>query len=152
MARKPKHPELQGRSRHEVITNIKKGSSMPAAKKGEKLKPFYVAEGVKMGRPNEGLTQKDPRDKRIATYGDQVMLSKAQAEWCMANGFIDSILPDFEPDNEPELDFSTPKSVAEESSEPASEGAGKSDVRGASDEDSVQGAPARKPRRAAATL
>lgn len=152
MARKPKHPELQGRSRHEVITNIKKGSSMPAAKKGEKLMPFYVAEGVKMGRPNEGLTQKDPRDARVATYGDQVMLSKAQAEWCMANGFIDSILPDFEPNNEPELDFASTKSAAKESTEPATEGAGKPDVRGASDEDGVQGAPARKPRRATTAL
>jgi hypothetical protein len=154
MARGRKDPDLKGRSakdKSDRITNIKKGSRMPARKGKEAMKPFFVAEGVRMGHPNMDLTQADAMSVRTAEQGDKVMLTKAQAEWCLANGFIDSLLPDFETDSTADT-AGAEDAEAEEGDGSAADGQGELPLDGGSAESEVQKTAKPAPRRKAAQL
>lgn len=136
------HAELQGRGSSEGVTKIKKGSRMPASGKQPTL-PFVVAHGVKMGVPSP-----DKDGKQVATGGETVHLTKAQAEWCMANGFIDSILPDFGPT----AAVADGSGEAQASAGSSPEGEGVSHVHGGASSDNVQEARESVSRRKASTL
>ena len=109
-----KHPELKGRRKTDIVTNHKKGSTMPPRVGDEPMKEFIVAPYAIMGHPNLDLDQTAPLEERRAVGGDKVLLTKSQAEWCLANGFIDSTLPDFEPAPIPAPDGGRPKDGAAE--------------------------------------
>lgn len=152
-----KHPELQGRGRQDGVTGFKKGSSMPARKKNEPMKTFYVAEGCRIAHPNLDLDHFAPLNKRIAEAGDPIKLTKAQAEWCMANNRIDSILPDFEEqtddDTQPDSDADTDAGGdTKEGAGTAADGAGSESVGGASAGDDVSAPSKSAPRRKTTAL